>query len=130
MIPRDRGIEMLAKDNITIGIVWGFGPEWPGQRYGAKTRRGTACQRPANKKNGRCRLHGGRSTGPKSAEGRSKIAKRREDAKLAKRLRDWLRVVEKNLKACGVIDLALGWLGPLGTSAPNSPFGHLFEEHI
>ena len=43
---------MLTKDNVTIGIEWRFGPDWPGQRCGAKTRRGTACQRPANKKNG------------------------------------------------------------------------------
>ncbi|MDA8649494.1 hypothetical protein N9M31_05750 [Alphaproteobacteria bacterium] len=65
---------MLTKDNVAIGIEWRFGPDWPGQRCGAKTRRGTACQRPANKKNGRCRLHGGASTGPKTAEGRARIA--------------------------------------------------------
>jgi len=29
---------------------------------------------PANKKNGRCRLHGGASTGPRTAEGRARIA--------------------------------------------------------
>lgn len=34
----------------------------------AKTRRGTPCRSIAMK-NGRCRLHGGKSTGPKSAEG-------------------------------------------------------------
>ncbi|MDA9897265.1 hypothetical protein N9D90_00505 [Alphaproteobacteria bacterium] len=65
---------MLTKDNVAIGIEWRFGPDWPGQRCGANTRRGTACQRPANKKNGRCRLHGGASTGPRTAEGRSRIA--------------------------------------------------------
>ena len=44
---------MLTKDNVTIGIEWRFGPVWPGQRCGTKTRRGTACQRPANNhKNG------------------------------------------------------------------------------
>jgi hypothetical protein len=32
-------------------------------RCGAKTRRGTACRCPAMK-NGRCKLHGGKSTGP------------------------------------------------------------------
>ncbi len=37
-------------------------------RCGAKTRRGTACQCPAMR-NGRCRLHGGKSTGPRTAEG-------------------------------------------------------------
>jgi uncharacterized protein YjcR len=34
---------------------------------GAKTRNGTACQK-APLKNGRCRLHGGKSTGPKDKE--------------------------------------------------------------
>ena len=64
---------MIAKDNVTIGTEWRFGPDWPGQRFGAKTRRGTACRRPASKRNGRCRLHGGQSAGPKTAEGRAKI---------------------------------------------------------
>jgi len=110
---------MIAKDNVTIGIEWRFGPDWPGQQCGAKTRRGTECQRPANKRNGRCRLHGGRSTGPKSAEGRAKIAaanlrhgeftqakiaKYKEDAKVAKRLRDRLRLAEQNLRRHGIID--------------------------
>ena len=110
---------MIAKDNVTIGTEWRFGPDWPGQRCGAKTRRGTACRRPASKRNGRCRLHGGQSTGPKTAEGRAKIAaantttgqhtkemtlRRKKDAKIAKGLRDRLRVIEQNLKAHGVID--------------------------
>jgi hypothetical protein len=41
-------------------------------RCGAKTRRGTACQCPGMD-NGRCRLHGGLSTGPKTAEGIERI---------------------------------------------------------
>jgi len=45
---------MLTKDNLTIGIEWRFGLVWPGQRCGAKTCRGAACQCPVNKKNGRC----------------------------------------------------------------------------
>ena len=94
---------MIAKGNVLIGLDTRFGADWPGQRCRAKTRRGTACQRPANKENGRCRLHGGQSTGPKTAEGRAKIAaantttgqhtkaiiaRRRKDAKIAKGLRD------------------------------------------
>ena len=43
-------------------------------RCGAKTRRGTVCQCPAMP-NGRCRLHGGLSTGPKTAEGIERIRK-------------------------------------------------------
>src|SRR5437016_1184009 len=41
-------------------------------RCGAKTRSGTPCQCPAMS-NGRCRLHGGLSTGPKTAEGIERI---------------------------------------------------------
>jgi hypothetical protein len=41
-------------------------------RCGAKTRRGTPCQCPAMP-NGRCRLHGGLSTGAKTAEGIARI---------------------------------------------------------
>ncbi len=37
-------------------------------RCGARTRRGSSCQSPAMP-NGRCRLHGGKSTGPRTAEG-------------------------------------------------------------
>jgi hypothetical protein len=42
-----------------------------GARCGAKTRRGTHCQCPAMV-NGRCRLHGGLSTGPRTPEGRER----------------------------------------------------------
>jgi hypothetical protein len=44
---------------------------------GARTRRGTLCQCKAiETKRGawRCKLHGGKSTGPTSAEGRARIA--------------------------------------------------------
>lgn len=47
------------------------------ERCGSRTRRGTLCQAPPvwdkvkNKpRNGRCRLHGGLSTGPKTEEGK------------------------------------------------------------
>jgi hypothetical protein len=40
----------------------------------AKTRSGKPCKRIGNPKNGRCHLHGGKSTGPKTAEGRARIA--------------------------------------------------------
>ena len=39
-------------------IAWRFGPDWPGRRCGAKTRRGTPCQKPALRGNARCQLHG------------------------------------------------------------------------
>ena len=48
---------MFVKGNVDIGVETRFGPNWPGKRCLAKTRRGTACQRPAYKRTGRCKLH-------------------------------------------------------------------------
>ena len=39
------------------------------RRCGAMTRRRTACAQPAMRKRRRCRLHGGKSTGPRTPEG-------------------------------------------------------------
>ena len=40
-------------------------PLFPGwSKCNAKTRNGGQCQRIGNRKNGRCKLHGGNSTGP------------------------------------------------------------------
>ncbi len=41
---------------------------------GAKTRSGTPCKRKDLLKGGRCRLHGGMSTGPKTLEGKHRSA--------------------------------------------------------
>ena len=40
----------------------------------AKTRSSGICQLIGNPKNGRCQLHGGASTGPRTAEGRARVA--------------------------------------------------------
>ena len=110
---------MLTKDNVTIGVEWRFGADWPGQRCGAKTRRGTACQRPGNKRNGRCRLHGGASTGPRTEDGRARISAanlrhgkytsdkletRRENAAKGREIRKELRQMERELIAGGLLD--------------------------
>ena len=42
-------------------------------RCGAKTRQGCPCRGPAMA-NGRCRMHGGKSTGPRTAAGRARVA--------------------------------------------------------
>ena len=67
-------IHKITKRNLLKGIPWRFGPNWPGQRCKAKTRRGTLCQRPAKLPVGRCRLHGGASTGPRTKEGLKRLA--------------------------------------------------------
>ena len=64
---------MLTKGDVKIGLNWRFGPDWPGQRCGARTRQGTPCQSPAYSHNHRCRLHGGLSTGPRTEAGRARL---------------------------------------------------------
>ena len=58
---------------IEAGIETRFGPDWPGRRCGAKSRVGGACQNPAIGGRDRCKLHGGRSTGPRTPEGKQRI---------------------------------------------------------
>jgi hypothetical protein len=48
--------------------------ELRGMTCGAKTRAGTPCKLTQIYMNGRCKLHGGRSTGPKSDEGKRRSA--------------------------------------------------------
>ena len=68
---------MLAKDHIAALVeaskATRLGPNWPGKRCLAKTRRATLCQKPAIRGRGRCQLHGGRSTGPRTAEGKARV---------------------------------------------------------
>ena len=64
----------VTKNNLLKGIPWQFGPNWPGERCGAKTRRGTLCQCPAKQTVGRCRLHGGASTGPRTKDGLARLS--------------------------------------------------------
>ena len=109
---------MLTRYNVTIGVKWLFGPNWTGQRCGARTRCGTACLRPANKKNGRCRLHGGASTGPRTMDGlaristsnlrhgeftKDKLQKRRASAAKGQEIRKELRQMERELIAGGLL---------------------------
>ena len=65
---------MQFKKGNEIGSATRFGPDWSGQRCGARTKAGTPCQRPAVQKTGRCTRHGGRSTGPRTEAGRARIA--------------------------------------------------------
>lgn len=49
------------------------GPPLPPTLCGARTRRGTQCAMSRIPGRGRCRLHGGASTGPRTAEGKAKV---------------------------------------------------------
>jgi hypothetical protein len=39
--------------------AWRLGPDWPGQRCGAKTRSGGKCKNPCVSGRPKCRMHGG-----------------------------------------------------------------------
>lgn len=52
----------------TIGNGTTWPPELHELRCGARTRAGTPCKRRDLYKSGRCRLHGGLSTGPKRSK--------------------------------------------------------------
>ena len=65
---------MLTKGSVEIAIETRFGPDWPGIRCRARTQKGSPCQRPAVKQTGRCSRHGGKSTGPRTQNGKDKIA--------------------------------------------------------
>ena len=67
----------MTNNNLEKGIPWRFGPDWPGQRCGAKTRKGTPCQAPAKQPVGRCRVHGGASTGPRTKDGLARLTEAR-----------------------------------------------------
>jgi hypothetical protein len=103
----------LTKGNVNIGLNTRFGPNWPGQRCLAKTRRGTECQRAAYKHNGRCRLHGGLSTGARTPEGlqriseanlkhgrqtKGKLEAKRHAAKVGRRVTGELKRLERQLE--------------------------------
>ena len=108
----------LTKFTSNIGQRTRFGPEWPGKRCLAKTRSGTLCQRPAYKHNGRCRLHGGASTGARTPEGlqriseanlkhgrqtKPKLAAQRHAAQVGRRVMIELKRLERQLEDAGLI---------------------------
>ena len=108
----------LTKGNVNIGINTRFGPDWPGIRCLAKTRRGTKCQSAAYKHNGRCRLHGGLSTGARTAEGlqriseanlkhgrqtKDKLEAQRHSADVGRRVRAQLKRIEAQLIDAGLM---------------------------
>ena len=108
----------LVKGNVRIGVQTRFGPNWLGKRCIAKTRRGTARQRAACKHNGRCALHGGRSTGPKTQRGlqrisranlrhgrqtKDKLAAQRHAAEVGRRVMGELKRLEQQIMDAGLM---------------------------
>ena len=108
----------LAYLNLQKGIPWRFGPDWPGQRCGAKTRRGTACLKPALKGKTRCQLHGGKATGACTTAGRQrlsdaqlrhgkytkdKLAAQRHAAEVGRRVMGELKWIEQQIVDAGLM---------------------------
>ena len=72
---------------------------------GAWNRQGEPCQAKQLYRNGRCKNHGGLSTGPKTPEGKAKVAQ------------NWKRAKAREaLKAAATRGLH-GWIHPIGTRA-------------
>ena len=109
----------VTKHISELGKSTRFGHTWPGERCGAKTRRGTECQRPAYKHNGRCGLHGGKSTGARTPEGlqriseanlkhgrytKDKLERKRQAAEAGRKSKAELKIIEQRLIAAGVLD--------------------------
>jgi len=84
----------------------------------AKTRRGTECQSAAYKHNGRCRLHGGLSTGARNQEGvqriseanikhgrqtKDKLAAQRHAAEVGRRVMGELKRIEQQIVDAGLM---------------------------
>lgn len=74
-------LEQITRQALQTYRTTARPPKWARPKCGAKTRRGTPCQAPAYwpkgepaPRNGRCRMHGGLSTGPRTPEGKAAIA--------------------------------------------------------
>lgn len=70
MNPMDSGATPARRGRLLNGNPSGDFATAP--RCGATTRRQTACQCPALRNRRRCRLHGGKSTGPRTPDGRER----------------------------------------------------------
>lgn len=66
--------ESLGATNARDGLLPRRGISSVHNRCGARTRKGTPCRAKALPGKTRCKFHGGASTGPRTAEGRARIA--------------------------------------------------------
>ena len=108
----------ITKCISELGRATRFGADWPGQRCLAKTRKGTLCKSPAYKHNGRCRLHGGLSTGATTSDGlqrisdanlkhgrytKEKIEAQKKSAAVGRQVKGELKLLELQLAEAGLI---------------------------
>jgi hypothetical protein len=97
-------------------------PDFPApeskETCGAKTRRGTPCPSAAMK-NGRCRMHGGKSTGPRTSEGLERSRKARWKHGLYSK--EFLEQRKAHMRAMREIRKFLRERGGENHSAPAAP---------
>ena len=97
---------------IKAGKNTRLGEAWPGRRCGAKTRAKTSCKNPVVNGKTRCRMHGGKSTGPQTKAGKERVVAahfkhgRRSKSSTAEIAKIWaeLRAVEERMRADGMIE--------------------------
>ena len=83
--PRDNPMHRLPDWRVTLPLAQTC------PRCGARTRLGAGCKAPAMP-NGRCRMHGGSSTGPRTAEGLARMRKAKtRHGQHAEEMRDLMR---------------------------------------
>ncbi len=86
-------------NRLRNGVTGGDPAKAP--RCGARTRRGAPCRQPAMA-NDRCRMHGGKSTGPRTAEGLERLRKARTRhgayGKEAREIREIIRALKVRAK--------------------------------
>jgi hypothetical protein len=99
-ITRDKVNKLVKKRAILLINGNPQGDPNSAPRCGARTRRGTSCMEPAMI-NGRCRMHGGKSTGPRTPEGleRSRKANWRHGYYSAESIA-WRRYISDFFRQC------------------------------
>jgi len=100
--PDNVPVELQLRPGVPEGQIYAEGELQPHIRHaalGAKTRRGTACASPSMR-NGRCRMHGGKSTGaPKGNQNALKHGLRSARTKAAVA---YMRAVSMSLAESGI----------------------------
>ena len=112
----------VTKSMSELGKATRFGADWPGERCGAKTRKGAECERTAYKHNGRCGLHGRKSAGARTPEGlqlitaanlkhgrytKDKLAAQRKRGEVGRKVNAELKLIELRLIDAALLDCKL-----------------------
>lgn len=110
------GAIRLARQTLGVERLSDYPSRKHPPKCGAMTRKGTPCQAPAywpkgepKPRNGRCRMHGGLATGPKTAEGKARIRaanRRRAKERKAQRRAERMARMAADVTECPTTDEA------------------------